>query len=68
MEQSNFVSQHENILFYWVEQAVHQVLLEDRRLTNFDKDFKDGISIGALLKKYTNNEVLKKMKTICQTK
>jgi hypothetical protein len=41
--------------------------LEDRRLTNFDKDFKDGIAIGALLKKYANNEVLKKMKTICST-
>jgi len=39
--------------------------LEDRRLTNFDKDFKDGIAIGALLKKYANNEVLKKMKSVC---
>jgi hypothetical protein len=36
-------------------------------LTNFDKDFKDGIAIGALLKKYANNEVLKRMKTICST-
>jgi hypothetical protein len=36
-------------------------------LTNFDKDFKDSIAIGALLKKYANNEVLKRMKTICST-
>lgn len=43
------------------------MLLEDRRLTNFDKDFKDGIAIGALLKKYANNEVLKRMKSVCTT-
>ena len=41
--------------------------MEDRRLTNFDKDFKDGIAIGALLKKYANNEVLKRMKSVCTT-
>lgn len=50
-----------------MEQAIHEVLLEDRRLTNFDRDFKDGIAIGALLKKYANNEVLKRMKMICST-
>jgi hypothetical protein len=42
--------------------------LEEKRLTSFDKDFKDGVAIGALLKKYANNEVLKKMKMICTSK
>jgi hypothetical protein len=48
-----------------VEQAVLEILLEERRLTNLDKDFKDGIAIGALLQKYAGINVLKKMKMIC---
>lgn len=52
MEASNFVSTHETILFHWVEDAILEVLMEERRLTNFDKDFKDGVAIAVLLKKY----------------
>jgi hypothetical protein len=40
-------------------------LLEERRFTNFDKDFRDGIAIGALLQKYSGVNVLKKMKMVC---
>ena len=39
LELSNFSFTHENFLFFWVEQAINEVLLEDRRLTNFDRDF-----------------------------
>lgn len=39
--------------------------MEERRLTNFDKDFKDGIVIGALIQKYAGTNVLKKMKMVC---
>lgn len=65
LETSNFASIHENIIFFWVEQAILEILLEERRLTNFDKDFKDGIAIGALLQKYAGINVLKKMKMVC---
>lgn len=34
-------------------------------MTNFDKDFKDGIVIGALIQKYAGTNVLKKMKMVC---
>jgi len=64
---SNFSSVSESILFFWCEQAVAEVLLEERRLTNFDKDFKDGTVIGALLQKYANVMALKKMKMLCST-
>jgi hypothetical protein len=43
------------------------VLLEERRLTNFDKDFKDGTVIGALLQKYANVMAVKRMKMVCTT-
>jgi hypothetical protein len=65
LQQSNFCSISESILFFWAEQAVAEVLLEERRLTNFDKDFKDGTVIGALLQKYANVNALKKMKLVC---
>lgn len=65
LSQSNFTSVSENILFFWAEQAVNEVLLEERRLTNFDKDFKDGTVIACLLQKYANVTLLKKMKMIC---
>lgn len=65
LQQSNFCSSSETILFFWAEQAVAEVLLEERRLTNFDKDFKDGTVIGALLQKYANVSALKKMKLVC---
>jgi hypothetical protein len=64
---SNFSSNSENILFYWAEQAISEVLLEERRLTNFDKDFRDGTVIGALIQKYANVLVLKKMKMVCSS-
>lgn len=67
LENSNFISVHESLIFYWVEQAVLEILLEERRLTNFDKDFKDGIAIAALLQKYSGINVLKKMKMVCTT-
>ena len=65
LDQSNFISTHESILFFWVEQAIMEILLEERRLTNFDKDFKDGIAIAALLQKYSGINILKKMKMVC---
>ncbi len=65
LQQSNFVSTAETILFFWAEHAVSEVLLEERRLTNFDKDFKDGTVIAALLQKYANVPALKRMKLIC---
>jgi hypothetical protein len=43
------------------------VLLEERRLSNFDKDFRDSTVIGALLQKYANVMVLKRMKMVCST-
>lgn len=43
------------------------MLLEERRLTNFDKDFRDGTVIGALLQKYANVMALKRMKMLCTT-
>ena len=67
LQLSNFSSASENILFFWCQQAVAEVLLEERRLTNFDKDFKDGTVIGALLQKYANVMVLKRMKMLCST-
>ena len=67
MQVSNFSSVSENILFFWCEQAVAEILLEERRLTNFDRDFKDGTVIGALLQKYANVMVLKRMKMLCVT-
>lgn len=67
LEQSNFTSVNESLIFFWVEQAILEILLEERRLTNFDKDFKDGIAIGALLQKYAGINVLKKMKMVCTT-
>ena len=42
-----------------------EILLEERRLTNFDKDFKDGIAIAALIQKYSGVNILKKMKMVC---
>lgn len=65
LENSNFLSTHESLIFFWAEQAILEILLEERRLTNFDKDFKDGIAIGALLQKYSGVNVLKKMKMVC---
>lgn len=62
---SNFSSASENILFFWCEQAVAEVLLEERRLTNFDRDFRDGTVLGALIQKYANVMVLKRMKMVC---
>jgi hypothetical protein len=41
------------------------VLLEEKRITNFDRDFKDGVAIGALLQKYAGVNVLKRMKMVC---
>lgn len=41
------------------------MLLEERRLSNFDKDFRDGTVIGSLIQKYANVMVLKKMKMVC---
>lgn len=32
---------------------------------NFDKDFRDGIAIAALLQKYSGVNVLKRMKMVC---
>ena len=43
------------------------MLLEERRLTNFDKDFRDGTVIGSLLQKYANVMVLKRMEMLCST-
>jgi hypothetical protein len=39
--------------------------LEERRITNFDKDFKDGIIIAVLLQKYANLKILRNMKMLC---
>jgi hypothetical protein len=41
--------------------------LEERRLKNFDTDFRDGTVIGSLLQKYANVPVLKRMKMICSS-
>ena len=65
LQQSNFVSTAEAILFHWAEHAVSEVLLEERRLSNFDKDFKDGTVIAALLQKYANVPAIKRMKLVC---
>jgi hypothetical protein len=65
LEISNFSSQSENILFFWVEQAISEVLLEERRLKNFDKDFRDSVAIAALLQKYANVPVIKRLKMSC---
>ena len=65
LELSNFTSTSESLLFYWAENAVLEILLEERRITNFDKDFKDGIVIAALVRKYAGVNILKKMKMVC---
>jgi hypothetical protein len=44
-----------------------ETLLEERRLTNFDKDFKDGVAIAALIQKYSGISILKKLKMVCST-
>lgn len=36
-------------------------------MTNFDKDFKDGVAIAALIQKYAGISVLKRMKMACTT-
>ena len=50
---------------HWVESAVAEILLEERRITNFEKDFKDGILIGVLLQKYAGSVVIKNLKNPC---
>lgn len=40
-------------------------MLEERRITNFEKDFKDGVVIAVLLQKYTGSGVLKTLKNPC---
>ena len=65
LEGSNFLSASEGILIHWVESSVSEVLLEERRVTNFEKDFRDGVLIGVLLQKYANSSVLKNIKIPC---
>lgn len=59
------MSASEGILCYWIESCVLEVLLEERRITNFDKDFRDGVMIAVLLQKYANLKILRNMKVLC---
>ena len=67
LEGCNYMSTSEGILCYWMESCVLEVLLEERRIANFDKDFKDGIIIAVLLQKYANIKILRNMKMLCST-
>ena len=67
LDGSNYMSASEGILCYWIESVVLEVLLEERRITNFDKDFKDGVLIAVLLQKYANVKLLRNMKMLCSS-
>jgi hypothetical protein len=47
----------ESILLHWCEEAYHEVLFKEVRLTSFDKDFKSGVVIGAIIERYARNSL-----------
>lgn len=68
LEHSNVFNANESILLHWLE--IHYELVfphQDKRILNFDEDFKDGQIISAVVQSYVGRKPdLQTLKNNCQ--
>lgn len=67
LEKSNFLSVSESILLHWCEEAYHEVLFKEVRLMNFDRDFKSGVVLAAVIERYAKNSLTARLAVDAKT-